>query len=1097
MVFGCLFCGTDPEFDKQERDEAARSAPVVEIPSPLESSKPARPVARSPTESLVPPPSDPFGPWLHPLEAVVRLAAEEPDAIAILTIENGSTEKYTYRQLWERAYSIAQGLKALPDWSDDSPAVGLYCDHEVYWVFYVYAIWITGKRVFNFALNWHSDFRNQVAKKLNIKYVLYHFVTPGRIEGTTPLGSDKFPQLENIPVPSLSACAPLEDLVAYFSTAGTTGTPRAYAVSHKAGIPRRNSLGVPYGAVGIYQEPSFALMFTFLLFAPNVKGSLWFPKPSASPVERANGVLDLLNLGMDILQGTPSLLRLMFKLDRVHTEYKNWSGVRRIFMAAELVPAHLLEQAKMLCPNAVIECSYGSSEIAVIHGQSQCTINPSEPIPERLVYVIKRPSIRCLVVDENGKMLDPTESKKGILVLAVNQNDPVSKHPDFVAADPQDKLATFGFLEDGSPRICTMDEVELTGERSFVVLGRYGKNVKVNGLQVDLRLVEEILSIAISSMITDCALVQTHDEKIALLYVLRKDYPTALSPRQIQDSAETIFALKNLSNISIHTCLELSEIPFNHAGKRDLKKLKRIAERADFYELAISYPALDINDTALAVIAITISRLGSHILDVEALDGRNYYIAGVGFDSLTAGRLALAIKDEFNVEITPLVLLSNGMTPLSVASIVADIRDGRDFHPPTIDLAEQVELYDDASVTAEGLAPLAFPRSPRSILLTGATGFLGIFLVFELAAQFPDAKIICMVRASSETEALERLRQSASTVVVGSHNGTNPKYNVWDRVLPICGDLGLEKWGLSDRLWNELAEQTDVIVHNGAEVHWLHNYNRLKGPNVLGTVTALKLATAHHLKPIHYISEARVIPQSVYSSQPLEEILYSADDLTGGYVQTKWVSEQLIDRTRSRGVPATIIRPAGIVGDSIYGVSNSDDYIWRYVKECIQLGVAPCLGSTLSTSIDPVDHVARVITEIVAAQDSLDKFVFHISDPENSAISEAELFEAVKELGWDITFESRDRFRAILADSRTAQQNVLFPLMHAAMSASFLMDNKHTRAIYSVQSPPARTQVVNSLRYLQRARFLPRPATSPILDDVDAGLSIVGRTGRS
>lgn len=79
-----------------------------------------------------------------------------------------------------------------------------------------------------------------------------------------------------------------------------------------------------------------------------------------------------------------------------------------------------------------------------------------------------------------------------------------------------------------------------------------------------------------------------------------------------------------------------------------------------------------------------------------------------------------------------------------------------------------------------------------------------------------------------------------------------------------------------------------------------------------------------------------------------DDLLGSSKGLTAGYGQTKWVSEQLILRARARGVPATIIRPGYIVGDSVSGVTNTDDFIWRLVKGCIQLGKVPRISNVVN-----------------------------------------------------------------------------------------------------------------------------------------------------
>ncbi|KAI9203800.1 male sterility protein-domain-containing protein [Polychytrium aggregatum] len=849
--------------------------------------------------------------WRHPLEALINLARDEPDCLAIYTHENSCTETFSYRQTWDRAYSIAQGLRTLPNWSEDDKVVALYCEPETHWVFYTYALWILGKQVIYFALNWPATVRNHLAQRLNIKYVLYGLSKPGRVHGSELIDARTFPLLETIPEPSLAVCAPLNDFIGFLSTSGTTGIPKTYPVAHKLGLSVRSAMDLPYIRQGVFQAPSFTAAMMTMLLTPNMKSSMWFPKPSPNIVEKAKGVVALLDDGMDFVKATPSFMRIVFKTAQSMREHVQWPEVKYVVLMAEMIPVPLVQLARDLCPNSIIHCGYGSSEAGIIQAFSMCTLHPTDPVPTKLVYVLRKPNVRCLLVDDQGDPVAPEPGSTGILCLAVPKEDPVRDHPNFVHSNPNDKLASFGFLEDGSPRVCTMDWVEMVGEKSFSVIGRVGRKVKVNGVYVDLQVLEDLLVSKMSGLISDCAIMQTLELKIVMLYVPKEGNGPRLLPRQILDMAETIFKFENISKVPINNCMELHEMPFNESGKRDLKKLKRIAERTDTYGLAVNYPPLLVEDSKESRIAAKVSRLGSEILEAEALDGRDYYIAGVGFDSLTVGRLALVLHREFDVDISPVVLLSHGMTPKNVAHIIIDMLDDRPFSPPTLDLAAEAAKLDDSTVTSAHLPPFEFQAAPRTILLTGATGFLGAFLLAELSRKFPSSKIICLIRGTDIAHATARLRETAEILLLETQ--------LVDQSEVICGDLSKPQWGLSDEKWAELAERVDAIVHNGAEVHWLYNYERLMDVNVGGTQAALRLATTHHLKPLHYISTIGAIPKTKPADNFVLEKVYPDWNVSGGYAQTKWVSEQLIEKARSRGVPATIIRPSIIAGDSVHG----------------------------------------------------------------------------------------------------------------------------------------------------------------------------------
>ncbi|KAI9209591.1 male sterility protein-domain-containing protein [Polychytrium aggregatum] len=1079
--------------------------PISEQPQPQ---PPAAQPADIQTQTQTPvsqqpksPPTDPFGPWLHPVECLINTARDEPDALLINTYESGISERLSYLRVWKQAYSVAQALKALPGWNDDGhEVIGTFCEAEASWVIYSFAVWMLGKKTLNLALNLPPAARKGLCERHAIKFILYHHTKPGHTEGVTLVDATTFQVLDDAPPPSLEVCEPLDGSVAYACTSGTTGIPKSFKYSHMVATVLRPSLGIPQCSAGLCQAPSFLSALGLILCVLNLKGSLWIPEPTPNTVDKVKRIVRMLDDDLSYLFLTPSFMKMTIKVALASNPNVQWAKTKKVSMGSELVPLSVVQKARALFPNAIIDLGYGSSESGLVGAFSLLRLPAGVPAPPKhLEYRLVTPGVRCLLFDEEGNIVDQKVSKSGVLVFAVDKDHHAKNHPNFVNADPNNKLAPFGFLEDGSPRVCTMDWVEMTGENQFTVIGRFDQKIKVNGVYVDLNALEELVLQHMSKTISDCTFVQTSEKQIVMLYVLQKGSDIDTAPSEMIRVVEDFFTLENVAKFPIHNVFELHEFPFNDSDKRDLKKLRRIAEHAKYFGKSVVYPPLIIEDTPLSRTAAKISTLGSQILDIVSLDGRNYYIGGVGFDSLSVSRLALAIKDEFDVEISPLILLSNGMTPLDVAQLVVDILDDKPMIPPTVDLAAEAIKLDDASVTTEGLPPFVYPNDPRGIVLTGATGFLGAFLVFELAHKFPRAKIYCLVRAQNEQLAFTRIFTNASKLVIASRMAGDPRYDVRDRFIGLCGDLSQDKWGLSDERWKEISEETDMIVHNGAEVHWLFDYDRLKGPNVLSTATALRLATTHHLKPLHYISTIGTIPMAKSSNEPLKEKIYSAWNISGGYGQTKWVSEQLINKARSRGVPVTIIRPAVIAGDSQYGVSNSDDYIWRYVKGCIQLGVAPSYATPVTMTIDPVDHVAKVVAEIAGSEESLSKFVFHISDSEHSVLTETKLFEIVNSFGWPVLFETREKFKYILSTNPLYNQNALFPLMHMMMDMSIKIDNANTRSIYPTPCPSTVLIAKKCLSYLNHARFLPNPIqpSSELKDDEYPEVSIFTRTGRN
>jgi L-aminoadipate-semialdehyde dehydrogenase len=114
----------------------------------------------------------------------------------------------------------------------------------------------------------------------------------------------------------------------------------------------------------------------------------------------------------------------------------------------------------------------------------------------------------------------------------------------------------------------------------------------------------------------------------------------------------------------------------------------------------------------------------------------------------------------------------------------------------------------------------------------------------------------------------------------------------------------------------------------------------------------------------------------------LGDKVLESDDLEGsrtglrtGYGQTKWVAEKIVLEAGKAGIPVTITRPGYIVGDSRTGVTNTDDFIWRLVKGCLQLGKVPSISNIINMC--SVDYVAKCIAEVATLKKSIELKVFH------------------------------------------------------------------------------------------------------------------------
>jgi thioester reductase-like protein len=286
--------------------------------------------------------------------------------------------------------------------------------------------------------------------------------------------------------------------------------------------------------------------------------------------------------------------------------------------------------------------------------------------------------------------------------------------------------------------------------------------------------------------------------------------------------------------------------------------------------------------------------------------------------------------------------------------------------------------------------------APRAILLTGATGFLGGFLLDELLRQ-TEATIYCLVRAEDQASAGQRLQTHLRS------------YGLWreewaTRITPLCGDLAQPRLGLSEARFARLGKEIDVIYHNGAWVNALYPYERLRAANVLGTQEIIRLAALGQTKPLHYISTLAIFLSDLHTDQLVDEARQPCFDptLKGGYRQSKWVAEALVREAGERGLPVAIYRPGRVLGHSQTGINDKPhDLLCTIWKGCVQLGLYPRVATQVA--LTPVDYVSRGIVQLSLRPNSMDSVdrVFHFCHPE--PVEWEALLETIGALGYGLT----------------------------------------------------------------------------------------------
>lgn len=202
----------------------------------------------------------------------------------------------------------------------------------------------------------------------------------------------------------------------------------------------------------------------------------------------------------------------------------------------------------------------------------------------------------------------------------------------------------------------------------------------------------------------------------------------------------------------------------------------------------------------------------------------------LGGHSILATRLIFEIRKAFVIN-APLGMVFESPTIRQQAAAMDALRHGdlgfenaaaSSSQPGAADKAAAADDYSrDYDELLKQLAPSYAPApagladKPLTVFLTGATGFLGAFVLRDLLERRGSrvAKVICLVRAKSSEQAMARLRESGEGRAVWAEEWVSG-----GRVEAVVGDLADDKFGLDAATWSRIAEESDVIVHNGALV---------------------------------------------------------------------------------------------------------------------------------------------------------------------------------------------------------------------------------------------------------------------------------------
>ena len=732
-----------------------------------------------------------------------------------------------------------------------------------------------------------------------------------------------------------------EDPMYVIYTSGTTGNPKGVVVTHKNVV----RLLKPEQALFNFNEKDVWTLFHSYCFDFSVwemYGALLFGGRLVivSDEVRKDTALFyelLVREKVSILNQTPSAF---YALQNQLGNTPEKTTIRYVIFGGEALQPSLIEQWHSTYPNCKLINMYGITETTVHVTYQEITRKEINEGNSTIGTPI--PTLSCYVLDANLNLLPNGVAGElyvgGHGVAKGYLNNPTLTKERFIKNPFQQNTLLYK----------TGDVVKYNYKNELEYIGRIDEQVKIRGHRIELTEIENVL--LTNTHILQSVVVATEisaNNKQLTAYIKLKE---VISKNQILEFLES-----KLPKFMIPSVLFIvDDFSLTTNGKVDKKKLPL----PNFKEIQKKYvaPTNDIEKSIITIFEEILVFKKISIID-------NFF--ELGGHSLLVMKTIHNINSQLNTK-----LAAKHLFKFPTAKQLALCIQNGDTKEELVNLQNELKL---APILKLPPTEFVFPTEPKHIFVTGGTGFVGAFLLYELLEN-TNAQLHCLTRANSAEEAFAKIKKVMTT------------YNLWQneytpRIKSIIGDIGAPLLGLNTEQFDHFSTQIDVIYHNAAHMNHIATYQDLKTANVIGTTEIIKLASTHKIKPIHYTSTLAVFNNTIREEVELiteqstseNEIHYESD----GYQTSKWVGENIILKAQKEGLPCNIYRLGLTTGDSVQGMLDNKQWFYSFIKSCITMETMINEDLNIKLPMMPVDLVAKYLVSLSLKKSTLNQ-TFHL-----------------------------------------------------------------------------------------------------------------------
>ena len=491
-------------------------------------------------------------------------------------------------------------------------------------------------------------------------------------------------------------------------------------------------------------------------------------------------------------------------------------------------------------------------------------------------------------------------------------------------------------------------------------VGRLDNQVKIDGMRISLEEIEQHIS-AIPGVSSAAAVAEEVNGKplIDVFFTAEGAISEKDVIKKLQESMPSQMIPKQV--------VRLERMPLMSSGKVDRKQL-HVVRRQDV--------AVAPTDSAERMMCT----LMADVLGLERIGATDHFFA-MGGTSLSAMQLVAEARKK-GISVAFADIFSNPTPRLLCRRIKrTDESDGFDLGAYDYDGIHQL--------LAKGSTPQgeAYPDG-GTVLLTGATGFLGIHVLARFLAAHT-WRVTCLVRGRDEQEAWERLR-SRWAFYFPQHS-LNP-----EKVRVVCGDITRPSTMAASGL-----APFDLLINCAADVRYFSKDDNILEVNVRGT---------NHLAELCRMTGAQLIHISTLSIagfghagelMPISpHELYIHQRLTDQYSYSKFMAErEILQQVIDGGLKTNIIRVGYLAPrskDGKFPYNISENMLSSLLQVMMELGGCPESSSHREMTWAPVDDVADGIFNIAVACPS--QPVLHVEGMRRCSVKKLADFYGVMKL---------------------------------------------------------------------------------------------------